>query len=220
MDKREIVKMLEYSALSYKDVQPKQKNEILTVIDDKETDIQCYIRKSGNRLLITFRGSDSLKDWAADFKFWKKTIPYDNKKSKIQVHSGFLGTYKSKNVRGKIHSLATKDIEKIQITGHSYGAALATLCALDLEYNFPEKDYEVILFGSPRVGNGAFKKSYDKRVFKTLRVENKMDIVTKIPFMFLGYRHVGTKISVGNFLNIFSKGNHHLQKYYRNFFKF
>jgi hypothetical protein len=31
------------------------------------------------------------------------------------------------------------------------------------------------------VGNRAFAKSYNRRVFKTLRVENGNDIVTRVP---------------------------------------
>lgn len=75
--------------------------------------------------------------------------------------------------------------------------ALAVLCAVDLQYNFPSKDCEVILFGCPRVGNRAFQRSYNQRVFKTLRVENGNDIVTKIPLALWGFRHVGIPIRIG-----------------------
>ena len=224
LDKHKIIKMLEYSGISYKNIQPKDPKESIVFINDTKTDIQCFIRKRKEKLVIVFRGSDSKKDWLTDFQFWKKTVPYNNFSSKIRVHSGFLNAYKSKSVRDKIHSLITKDIYKIQITGHSYGAGLATLCAVDLEYNFSYIDYEVILFGSPRVGNKAFKESYNKRVFKTIRVENGNDIVTKIPFKFLGYRHIGTKLHIGNpqLFGIISFSEHELEKYYNkllNFFK-
>lgn len=222
LDKHEITKMLEYSGLAYKNVQPESPKESIIFINDKKTDIQCFIRKKQDRLIIVFRGSDSKKDWIRDFEFWKKTVPYDNFTSKIRVHSGFLNAYKSKNVRGRIHELITKDIYKVQITGHSYGAGLATLCAVDLEYNFNNLDYEVVLFGSPRVGNRAFKESYNKRVFKTIRVENGNDIVTKIPFKFLGYRHVGVKLHIGipKLFGVISFSDHELQKYYNSLLKF
>ena len=103
------------------------------------------------------------------------------------------------------------------MTGHSYGAALAILCAVDLEYNYPFKDYEVIVFGCPRVGNKAFKDSYNLRIFKTLRVETRNDFITKLPFKFLGYEHVGSAIKLKNFVfNPFSNKYHALQEYYSN----
>ena len=220
MDKREAIEMLELCGMSYCDVQPKIKNQDLTFINDKKTDVQCFVRKEGNKLVIVFRGSDSRKDWTADFNFRKKAIPYDEM-TDIKVHAGFLGTYKSPDVRGRIQSFVTDEIEKIQITGHSYGAALAVLCAVDLNYNFSEKDYDVLLFGCPRVGNEAFKKYYNKRLFKTLRFENEYDLITKVPFSIFGYRHVGTKIKLGRrgLYKIFSMRYHKLQKYYSNIWK-
>ncbi|WP_312640483.1 lipase family protein [Hydrogenoanaerobacterium sp.] len=221
MTKYNVIKMMESSALAYNSVQPILPYEHLTVIDDPKTDIQSYIRRRGSHLEITFRGTDSCKDWLTDFTFWQKVVPYNNATSKIRVHAGFINAYKSDTIRDKIHNLITKDVFFVRITGHSYGAALAVLCAVDLQYNFPTKDYEVFLFGCPRVGNSAFRKSYNKRVFKTLRVENGNDIVTKIPFASWGYRHVGIKIHIGppRLFGVVSFNQHRLQSYYSHFFK-
>ncbi len=218
MDKKHIVKMLEYCGMSYTDCQPEDSDEKLIFINDKKTDVQCFLRIKNRTLIIAFRGSDSKKDWKADFKFWGTMIPYNNFSHKIRVHSGFISTYKCQNVRGKIHKFINEDIKKIFVTGHSYGAALALLCAIDLKYNFPDKNYEVVVFGCPRVGNNAFKKFYNLRLFKTIRVENRRDIVPKVPFVFLGYRHVGAKIKIGKggILRPFSMKNHNLQEYYSN----
>ena len=43
---------------------------------------------------ITFRGSNSLKDWKVDLTFFKTCIPYDGCNPKLRVHSGFLDVYK------------------------------------------------------------------------------------------------------------------------------
>lgn len=43
------------------------------------------------------------------------------------------------------------------VIGHSMGAAMATLCALDLRFRLaPTADVRVYTFGSPRVGNAVF----------------------------------------------------------------
>ncbi len=219
MDIKRVFRMLEYCGMSYSNFQPEFLDEKLIFIDDKKTDIQCFLRISKNAATIVFRGSDSRKDWKTDSKFWKTTVPYGNYSSKIRVHSGFISAYKSPNIRVRIQKyISDFDAEKIYLTGHSYGAALAILCAVDLEYNFPKKDYEVIVFGCPRVGNRAFKKSYNLRVFKTLRVENSGDIVSKVPFACLGYRHVGSRLKIGKHSDIlpFSMKKHNLQEYYSN----
>ena len=218
MNKLQVLKLLEYCGMSYNDIQARNKNEKVIFINDKDTDIQCFLIIKNDVLTIVFRGSDSKKDWKADMTFEKTIIPYGNKKSNIRVHSGFIGTYKSKNVRDKIHEFVTDNIQKIVLTGHSYGEALAILCGVDLQYNFPQKDFEVVVFGCPRVGNRAFKKSYDLRIFKTLRIENPGDIVTKVPFSFLGYRHVGIKLKLKRTKKFWSVvNNHSLQEYYSNF---
>lgn len=212
---------MELAAIAYKKIQPQFDDTILNIIDDKMSGVQCYIRQYRNMLNITFRGTDSLKDWKTDLTFWKKTLPYGNDKSKIRVHTGFINAYKHPNVRNVIHSYISPRIIKIQISGHSYGAAMAILCAVDIEYNFPEKDIEAIVFGCPRIGNNAFKKSYNQRVFKTIRVENGNDIVTKVPFAVWGYHHVGTKLHIGStrIIGSFSFNDHYQQEYHSSLLK-
>lgn len=192
-----MLKMLEYSTLSYNDISGRKPGEKIVFIDDKAGGAQCFLRYNKSIMTIVFRGSDSEKDWITNFTFSKKKIPYGNKASDVRVHKGFLEAYKSPLVRNKLHELMCLDCDTIYITGHSYGAALAVLCALDLQYNFPEKEFYVTLFGCPRVGNEQFSKSYNSRVFNTVRIENGNDIVTKVPPKLFGYRHVGAKIHVG-----------------------
>lgn len=216
-----IVKMLEYCGMSYKNIQP-DLGEKLIFINDKNTDVQCFLRQIDDTTVITFRGSDSLKDWSTDSKFWKSVVPYNNYSSKIRVHSGFISTYKSKSVRGRIRKEIERSATKrVVTTGHSYGAALAVLCAVDLEYYMPKNDYEVIVFGCPRVGNKYFQKSYNLRIFKTLRVEHIGDIVPKVPFACMGYRHVGSRLLIGESASVFVPNMrfHALQEYYSNLLK-
>ena len=218
LDHKETLELLTCSAIAYQQIQPRQEGIRLVVIDDRPTDVQCYLRFYGRKLLITFRGTNSCKDWMHDFAFWKKCIPYGNTQSPIRVHTGFLNAYKSKGVRGEIHKLITDDIESVTVTGHSYGAALSVLCAVDLQYNFPDKHVQAAVFGCPRVGNKAFASSYNKRVFLTLRVENGNDIVTKVPFAFLGFRHVGIRVHCGTkrLPLVLNPLDHYPQRYYQN----
>ena len=149
--------------------------------------------------VVDFQGSDSIKDWILNLIIVKKVMPYGNEKSKIRVHYGFIKAYKS--VRDELHKrfLDSKK-SKVFLTGFSMGGALATLAAVDFQYNF---DVEVLAAttGSPRVGNYAFAKSYNKRVPDTTRYKYGNDIVTSLPPWFFFYKHVKTKKHVGPLFN-------------------
>ncbi len=219
INKHTMIKMLELSSQAYKNIQPVCHLTRATLIESKETDTSCFIKTSGNIITVSFRGTDSKLNWIYNFCFAKKSIPYGNSASDIRVHCGFLESYKS--VRDKIHAQIPEHQCKIIVTGHSMGAALAVLCAVDLQYNFPEKDIEAYLFGCPRVGNTAFANSYNKRVFKTLRITNGNDIVTKLPPAVFGYRHIGVNVHTGfpRLPAIISFKQHTPQRYYRSLWK-
>src|SRR5262249_14299388 len=68
-------------------------------------------------------------------------------------------------------------------TGHSLGAALATLAATR---RAPQAVYT---FGSPRVGKEAFVRSLMS--IPIYRVVDDEDVVTRVPPEILGFRHVG-----------------------------
>ncbi|GLJ56680.1 hypothetical protein SUGI_1261450 [Cryptomeria japonica] len=75
----------------------------------------------------------------------------------------------------------------ITFTGHSLGAALATLSAYDIKqmlctkHNFHQIPVTVFAFASPRVGNLAFAKRVEEIGVKVLRFVNKRDLVPKVP---------------------------------------
>lgn len=50
-------------------------------------------------------------------------------------------------------------------------------------------------YGSPRVGNAAFARAYDKSVPDSWRVTNKLDVIPRVPRL-MGYCHVGNSVSV------------------------
>lgn len=218
MNKHTAIKMLELSSSSYSDSLPLCRYSTVEFIESAETDTECFVRSIGDTFIIAFRGTDSYKNWINNFCLAKKVVPYGNEDSEIRIHCGFLKNYKS--VRNKIHKLIPDKNCRIIVTGHSMGAALAVLCAVDIQYNHPSKDIEAYIFGCPRVGNAAFRKSYDARGFKTLRFCCGNDIVTKVPPAIFGYRHVGIPIHIGGLSLPFkiSFSDHHPKNYYRNLF--
>lgn len=52
----------------------------------------------------------------------------------------------------------------LYVSGHSMGAAMAHICALDLKFTLGFDDVNVYTYGSPRVGNTIFKDFFNRIV--------------------------------------------------------
>jgi triacylglycerol lipase len=138
-----------------------------------------FVLENEKEIIVAFRGTDSQTDWLADALAFQKTFPYGDDCGK--VHYGFLEIYDScrKEIFRTISRLDKR--KRVLITGHSLGAALATLFALDLVKNSNFSDVELINFASPRVGNRQFCKAVNKEVKKIARIVNIYDVVTLLP---------------------------------------
>lgn len=81
------------------------------------------------------------------------------------------------------------------VTGHSLGAALATLFAIENKEKNKFDITTICTFASPRVGNAEFARLFDLLPFDSWRIVNQQDIVPKIPLHIpplFGYEHVET----------------------------
>lgn len=85
---------------------------------------------------------------------------------------------------------------RVLVTGHSLGGALATLCAAELAASRRRITVSLVNFGSPRMGNSAFARSFNALVPDSCRVVNGSDAVAALPSV-LGYAHVahGVRLS-------------------------
>ncbi len=190
---------------------------------DVDTDAEGFTGVAfGQTLVIAFTGSDSVKDWLNNLKFLHTPYPSATQNQNIKVHYGFYTGYLS--VRKLIHErVESEQPEKVIVTGHSLGGGLATLCALDIQYNFfpenPDRPEQVVCYtyGSPKVGNQDFVASYNGRVPQTFRIVNGGDGVPWIPRPWQGYAHVDTLYRIGGSLLrvTFAAGRDHLLPAYR-----
>lgn len=131
--------------------------------------------------VLVFRGTEqNIQDYLTDLEIGELSL-VTNKKD---VHDGFTQALDS--VWRGIEAALVQLNCPIFYTGHSLGAALATLAAAR---HAPRAVYT---FGSPRVGNPAFVASLGQVTI--YRVVDDADIVATVPAEELGFRHVGTEI--------------------------
>lgn len=146
---------------------------------------ECLIVKDRNDLWFAFRGTEpsKLNDVMADLNVIKGAAKAGGK-----VHSGFQQEINDlwMDILSEIeHNDQLKIRKDVYMTGHSLGAAMATIAATRYQ---PE---ELFTFGSPRVGGAKFIRNIK---CPHLRFMNNNDIVCRIPPAWLGFRHHGEMI--------------------------
>lgn len=138
-----------------------------------------FILDSDQEVIIAFRGTSTTTNWIADLIASQKKYKYI--KEDCMTHRGFTDIYASARTR-IISTLAKVSRGKtLFITGHSLGAALATLCAVDVAANTGFRSPYLFTFGSPRVGDPAFAKACASYVPNSFRIANLFDVVTHAP---------------------------------------
>ena len=184
-------------------------------IENKKTDFQAAITVSKNRkrLCVVFRGTDSFKDWMFDLRISKVKLNDGS-----HVHKGFYKQLKKEII--KLDTCLLDLLKKypdyeVIITGHSLGAALATLYGYILSDKI-KNNIKVISFASPKVGNKKFAKFFSKKSnLEHYRFTNDNDIVPSLPPMF-NYYHNGILTKLGNKSRGFPSVKDHSIIYYYN----
>jgi triacylglycerol lipase len=152
-------------------------------------DTQGFIIGNQRIIVIAFRGTEpsNLQDWMTD--------------SRIHLQPAFGGAVHSGFLEGLNHvwDLLIQKLEIFQdqnqpilITGHSLGAALATLATARLR-EMGKSVNGLYTFGSPRVGNVVFATKFNQDFKKNaFRFVNDNDVVTRVVPRTFGYKHVGS----------------------------
>jgi triacylglycerol lipase len=184
-------------------------------ISNKST--QCFVACNDDVILVCFRGTEVGNRW--DIVTDLVAIPASDAGFVGRVHVGFIAGLsqawghesglEGRGLAEVLRSYRTRG-QKVWLTGHSLGGALAELAAARLIKEgrlSPEDIGGVITFGQPRVGNKRFAAEYeDKNDLKKrhFRVVNNNDVVTRTPLPGLKvgtlrlpeFRHVGRVVFI------------------------
>ena len=158
---------------------------------DIKTDIQGYIGvlSAEKFIYVVLRGSSSKMNWLADFEI--SLVPYTSyPECDCSVHNGFYKT--ALNIKNKTVE-TVKLLNKIYpqysvlVTGHSYGAAISQLLAMEIEKEGVKT--VVYNYGQPRVGNAKYAAYVNTVLREYWRATHYQDIVPHVPPIDFGYLH-------------------------------
>lgn len=173
--------------------------------ETSDCDAECIIFKYKpiEALIICYKGSNSVEDWKHNLNIaYRKLNVIGNEIGSPRAHAGFMRQFDSIKNRVQYHIqkyILEKNTDKkthIIFTGHSSGAALATISS----YYFSELSNLVISninFGSPRVGNKDFVRSYNTKNIFSRSFIHVSDPITRLPSM-LRFSHINDITYINN----------------------
>ncbi len=146
--------------------------------------------------VVIFRGTNptELPDWYANLSVNFIEAPFG------RFHSGFTNAYKSlkKDVR---RFLDESRSERLWVTGHSLGGAMAVACGCDLVVNTELKP-TLVTFGQPRYTDSRGAQWIDENFAgRYVRFVRGDDIVPSVPFYlpnWFPYAHAGNLVAISN----------------------
>ncbi|KXN65853.1 alpha/beta-hydrolase [Conidiobolus coronatus NRRL 28638] len=146
-------------------------------------------------IIVSHRGTSNLRNWLRDFSYGK--VNMTGAPEGILLHEGFWGVYQSnaKNLNEYLMTMLDNPQfkgYKVVFTGHSLGAAVATIHAVDMAPKIKAKGYPIELYAyhGPRAGNQAFVDYAISQDITVARYTNRGDIVSHVAPRQFDYTHI------------------------------
>ncbi len=167
----------------------------------------AFIATSRDAIYVVFRGTKTISEWISDATLTQ--VPYAPVSGGGKTETGFTDVYESINtaIIDEVNGLAASPaFTTLYVTGHSLGAAVATLAAPELARATRFSAPILYNFASPRTGDPTFAALVDA-LPTSWRVANTNDEVPKLPPAitvvfhgedptFLFYEHIDSEYAV------------------------
>jgi hypothetical protein len=220
--------MSQISSVGYTFLQTLYGDDLATDIDAHDGDVVTFgflAVSSAKELVAIIRGTDTILEWLHDASFLMVPTPIAGAHGTTE--DGFTAIYKSLRIGPANGTQSAKDSIKgyldndsatsVTVCGHSLGGALATYLTLDVGLNTSCHAPTAYTYASPRAGDHTFAGSYNAAILSSYRIENRQDLVPKLPpILPLPYEHVNTKYELNppaNQINPTIPCMHHLTTY-------
>ena len=181
---------------------PNHLNDIPNQVDQAQTAVEAQVKQvvklkqqisvyygfllsSPKMNILMFRGTQRQTEWLENVLAFQ--TPYRNlvtDQTLGKVHSGIYAFYQSslaKSVNEAIKSIDPKIL--LLIAGHSRGAALATLAAMDLALLYPKlrASLHLYAYAGSRVGDREFIEAHSNLIPNHYRIVNLADPIPLLP---------------------------------------
>jgi predicted lipase len=180
-----------WARLQQPDIHSQKASDMLAAVM-ADSHVFGFVAVGKNQTVVSFRGTHFPSEWLEDAEL--ALVEYRFRSEAGSAHIGFQAIYETlrKSVIEVLSQLGNNPLPLI-IVGHSLGAALATLCALDSRVaELSNGPIQLVTFASPRVGDIGFSGAFEKNVKDCLRIANRSDLVPNLPLPLpFPYRHVG-----------------------------
>ena len=150
-------------------------SNVIIGIDGNTTDI-----------IVAFEGTHNPKELIQELTNFDLVDYTPHSIPGAQVDKFFLEAYNSG--RDKIIQAVTELYQtagqRVLVTGHSLGGAIAALAALDIVLSkvAPAEDLYLYTIGEPRIGNPTWAQAMDEHVTTSYRAIHNADIIPHVPF--------------------------------------
>lgn len=179
-----------------------------------------YYDQNSKSIIIAFHGSYWIIDWLKDFYAPQKAATDLSPSLLGRIHEGFSSLIADSytDMMEKIQLSLGRDIQgndKIYVTGHSLGGALAMLggAMISSQHNLRKNSMKIVAFSTPRgvIGDAEFVQCVHKKIGieNILSFSTKGDVVPYLPQKLVSpiwkYAPLGINIEI----NPIEKGMHH-----------
>eukprot|EP00042_Codosiga_hollandica_P043930 m.424518 g.424518 ORF g.424518 m.424518 type:complete len:281 (+) comp56673_c0_seq2:65-907(+) len=171
---------------------------VVDVLLDPLTEVYGFVGydTANSTIVVSFRGTSNTPNAIVDADFDLMDFPGI---AGAKVHQGFYLAWRRLQhqvfelIDGVLNSTCAA-CTAIVTTGHSLGAALSGVAAIEIALNYKNATVNMNNFGMPRIGNPEFATAFMQLLPNAQRMVHNHDIVPHVPMIELGYHHPAFEI--------------------------